>query len=228
MNSFMKYCLSWTPVEHKVEKLDICCDHNGNNFWPESFSTCQSLTALKLAHKLENSPSPPSPFVPVRLVRLPKRLDLPALKSLHLVGIPINFDPIIWFSSCPNLETVQLDLVQFTSPGILRFHSPNLRSLKISLAMRYLPLVKTYVFEIDAPKLTTFEYSGYSDIKCSMLNLSNCLDDVHFNVLKHPYGFTEKDFSLLINNFKEIRLAKSLTLALDTIKVTSYTHSSIF
>ncbi|XVF41194.1 hypothetical protein PTKIN_Ptkin01aG0260600 [Pterospermum kingtungense] len=199
-------------IQHNVQQLSVRSYSNAPILLPESLFTCQSLTALELV--MESVPD--AHF----FLRLPKFMaNFLALKSLHLHGFSMmgpNVDPVL-FSGCPNLETLELLDILVDEHKNLCVNALNLKYLQLSL----LGSGEIYRCKlvIDAPKLTSFKYRGYTPIVCSKDNLPS-LDDANFYIYKTD--LKEEKYALqIINSCKEFRNVKSLTLSSSIVKVLS-------
>ncbi|OMP12132.1 hypothetical protein COLO4_03452 [Corchorus olitorius] len=212
-------CLLCHVVQHNVRELEIriFSDHiaaSDNWVWPGSFYNCQSLTDLTLE-------SFNSRYDHCNSIQLPKYLGMPALRSLHLIRFVMtedNFDPRI-FSSCPNLETLHLYPCEIAGLKILRIQALNLKKFCFMSPTRGQPachIEDRCKLEIHAPLLTTLDFRGYGRIVQATESFAS-IDDVSLDMEE----LGKNDFSYLINTFKDIRHARSLTLSSNIVEVLS-------
>ncbi|OMP04000.1 hypothetical protein COLO4_10029 [Corchorus olitorius] len=221
MDPLIAQSLVCYALQHNVRELEVDLTsyliHPSKWVWPKSFYNSQLLTQLTLTNR--HSSTYPNDIMP-----LPKFLGLPALNSLSLTGFIMNednFDPSI-FSSCPNLETLNLAFTRtFHGHGLhdlkaLRIHALNLKKLFFGALYDKKLLQDRCKLEIHAPKLTTFKCSGPFRIVCSTERLT-CLDDVSF-IMSFFSRIQERDLPYVMDTFKVFDQAKSLTLSVHIIE----------
>ncbi|OMO49347.1 hypothetical protein COLO4_38578 [Corchorus olitorius] len=200
-------------LDHNVKQLSILSDHGSDSVLPESFYTCRSLEVLYLNR---------------HVIKSPKFLALPALKSLHIHDIRMRKLESIFnlnLSGCPNLESLKLTESCDWERKTLFVNAPKLKSLEISFD-RYRMETNDVNYGckvvIDTPGLITLKYSGYGPIECSSddhASVDNAFFDI-YNSYKSGYDDMYREHVLLlINAFKAICHAKYLTLSLDTVEV---------
>ncbi|OMO70775.1 hypothetical protein COLO4_28499 [Corchorus olitorius] len=208
-------------LNHNVKQLSIRSECSGKFVLPRSLYTCRSLEALHLTHH--------------NITSL-KFVALPALKSLHLHELSMGMLESVFklnLSGCPNLEILKVTNLFGGEKETLFVNAPSLKRLEISFFRTEAHYVNCRLVDmdygckvvIDAPGLITLKYSGYGPIECSSGHHAS-VDDAFFDLYAHKCvcGYHEmyrEHALLLINTFKAIRPAKSLTLSLDTVELKS-------
>ncbi|CAJ2628290.1 F-box family protein [Trifolium pratense] len=131
---------------------------------PYSLFTCHSLTSIYISVSMYDIK---------RRTRLPKHLDLPALKNLHLDSVGIQADhnghaeP---FSTCTELTNLYIDECVLVYPsslprkveGKLNVTNATLSNLTIKDALTHKRMapVPNYKYVISTPKLISFTLNG--------------------------------------------------------------------
>lgn len=131
---------------------------------PYSIFSCHSLTSIYISV---------SRYDVKRRTRLPKHLDLPALKSLHLDFVGIQADESGHaepFSACTKLTNLYIDECVLVYPsslsrdveGILNVINASLSNLTIkdTLTQKNMRPEPTYKYVISTPKLISFTVNG--------------------------------------------------------------------
>ncbi|XP_050231932.1 F-box/FBD/LRR-repeat protein At5g56420-like [Mercurialis annua] len=213
---------SWIyyAVKHQVQHLIIeaYCPNLPPRF-PHCFFGCTSLTTLKLVTCDYES------------MTLPRTLDLPSLKNLHLVRFK-DFDGSI-FSSCPNLETLKLEKLWMDRIRKFSVCAQNLKSLDI-LSMAELMFYPNCEFIIMAPKLVDIKFVGHPPLLYSTKNICS-LDQIDVDLPSHElldrlYRTDEQKqkFALdVLQMLNAFHIAKTITLSANVIQVLSYIRCSL-
>ncbi|XP_047970926.1 putative FBD-associated F-box protein At5g56560 [Salvia hispanica] len=191
---FLEECLLYA-LNHGLQSLRLHWPTYRKLRLPPAFLTCNTLRELEIRDL----------FCPVKL---PGRLSLPNLKTLHLHTISLVFDhhhdpdP---FSGLPQLE--KLTLITFMCDGLVAINAPKLRFLEIE--DDYLQ-----VEEISAPLLTSFTYKSSDAWECAKVNLL---------VLEHVYLDIDEVFNKIRNNFvrmlHQLGNAATVSLTSNTLKI---------
>ncbi|XP_050231945.1 F-box/FBD/LRR-repeat protein At5g56420-like [Mercurialis annua] len=208
---------SWLyyAVNHQVQRLTInpYCPKIPIEF-PKCFYGCTSLTTLKLNsvdHFEEAS------------ILLPKTLELPSLKKLHLINFS-DFDGTV-FSSIPNLETLILENIYFD--GIQNNFSVSAPNLKNFCFLNHPDDFFDFQceFVIVAPKLRKFKFVGDAALVSSTKNLCS-LDQIEIDLccgLDRVYSKDnqQKFAREVLQMFNAFHIAKNVTLSMRVIEVLS-------
>ncbi|XP_050236916.1 uncharacterized protein LOC126686735 isoform X3 [Mercurialis annua] len=156
---------------------------------------------------------------------LPKTLEFPSLKNLHLVRFRLDDFDASFFSSCPNLETLKLEDVWFEVIGSFSVCALNLRTFEFeSLESDF---DWNYEFVIVAPKLRKFKFDGYPPFFCSTKNLCSP-DQIEIHLpsdLELLYSTDELKQRLaleVLQMLKAFHTAESITLFVNVLQVLSY------
>ncbi|KAG6409290.1 hypothetical protein SASPL_127327 [Salvia splendens] len=159
---FLEECVLYA-INHGVQSIRLHWPTYRKLRLPPAFLTCNTLRELEIRDL----------FCPVKL---PGRLSLPYLKTLHLHTIVLVFandhhrmDP---FSALPELE--KLTLTSFVCDGLVVIKAPKLRLLEIE--NYYLNME-----EISAPLLTSFTYKCLAAWECAKVNLP-ILEQVYLDI----------------------------------------------
>ncbi|XP_050236914.1 F-box/LRR-repeat protein 25-like isoform X2 [Mercurialis annua] len=162
---------------------------------------------------------------------LPKTLEFPSLKNLHLVRFRLDDFDASFFSSCPNLETLKLEDVWFEVIGSFSVCALNLRTFEFeSLESDF---DWNYEFVIVAPKLRKFKFDGYPPFFCSTKNLCSP-DQIEIHLpsdLELLYSTDELKQRLaleVLQMLKAFHTAESITLFVNVLQTMMVRVNTIF
>ena len=207
-------------ISHHVQHLGIYASFDVGHL-PHSIFSCQTLTSLKLAVPIEGR------------TPLPKSLNLPQLKSLHLHHFAFcasDNDQAEPFSGCKRLNDLVIKHCTLSDAKDLCVSSTTLSSLAISTRcshfyeiMRYRGL---YFYEIvlSTPSLRSFAFEGARLPNLSGSNLSS-VEEVHIdsNILSRD----SKSPTILLDWLKGLTSVLSLTVSANNLQVTEW-HGFFF
>ncbi|XP_061358114.1 putative F-box/FBD/LRR-repeat protein At1g78760 isoform X2 [Gastrolobium bilobum] len=207
-NSVMSYA-----VLHNVQQLTICMQSN-LVFEPIWFS-CRSLTSLKVS--LTNY---------TQRVVVPKYLQLPALKILHLdlaVFTASDNDCADPFSTCNMLTTLFIRSFRLDDDvKILRISNSNLSSLTIG---HHLSGPPPYQIEIATPNVKSLTIIGTPILQLSFACNLSFLEEVYINIhsgfRRHSTttdaGLDVRTDSVIVNWLHVLANVKIMTITSSTI-----------
>lgn len=149
-------------MSNGLQKLNIVVPSNIG--LPCSIFSCHSLTSIYISVSM---------YDVKKRTRLPKRLDLPALKSMHLDFVGIQADDnghAEPFSTCTALTDLYIDECVLVYPssvpreveGILNITNATLSNLTIKNTLTHTKLrpEPTFKYVISTPKITSFTVNG--------------------------------------------------------------------
>ncbi|KAG6409293.1 hypothetical protein SASPL_127330 [Salvia splendens] len=203
---FLDECVLYA-INHGVQSLRLHWPTYRKLRLPAAFLTCETLRELELRDL----------FCPVKL---PGRLSLPNLKTLHLHTLFLGFDDhhhrMDPFSGLPQLE--KLTLIRLVCDGLVLIKAPKLSLLQIedySLELK----------EISAPLLTSFTYKSSNAWECPKLNLP-ILEQVYLDI-HASYIENHTNFLSMLHQFGN---ATTVSLTSNTLQVhfslSSYTYTN--
>lgn len=146
-------------VLHSVKHLKIIVPYNLG--LPNCVYSCQSLTSLYLSVSSYDSK---------RRTRIPKCMDLPALRSLHLEWVGISADNIGHaepFSACKKLNTLYLDDCFLVYPNSFSstelsgtLNITNATLVNLTITDNFGAIRQNHNYVISTPKLSSFTVNG--------------------------------------------------------------------
>ncbi|XP_047954012.1 F-box/FBD/LRR-repeat protein At1g80470-like [Salvia hispanica] len=193
---FLEECVLYA-INHGLQSLRLHWPTYRKLRLPPAFLTCNTLRELEIRDL----------FCPVKL---PGRLSLPNLKTLHLHTLFLVFDNhhhrMDPFSGLPQLE--KLTLINLSCDGLVIIKAPKLRVLEIQ---DYYLKVK----EISAPLLTSFRYESDIAWECAKVNFP-MLEQVYLDIHDTCYHHHDNNFVMMLHQFGH---ATTVSFTVDTLQI---------